>query len=162
MQDVVVDRLEREGLIAPRYTRKTKDAQAQYLWAEELHFTDKLPERTDGGETDAPFLKVKDKLKADEKSDGLTNKQRKQKLLDTKGPICQGCGMKFHDERHLELDHNTPRADGGSNNLSNRILLCGPCNRLKSHRWTLSGLIGENKKRKYMVDLKLVDALRKH
>lgn len=162
VQDVVVERLASEGLTAPKYTRKTPQAKAQYLWAEELYFTDKLPTRTDDGETAAPFLRVKSKLKADEVSDGLTNRQRKQKLLDTKGPICQGCGMKFHDERHLELDHNTPRADGGSNNLSNRILLCGPCNRLKSHRWTLSGLIEENKKRKYMVDLQLVDALRKH
>ena len=159
--DVVVERLEKEGLAAPKYTRKTKKARQQYLFAEEFTFTDKLPKRTDDGETDVPYLKVKSKLKVDEKSDGLSNKERKQKLLETKGSICQGCGRKFDDHRYLELDHNTPRADGGSNNLFNRILLCSPCNRLKSHTYTLSGLIKENKKQQYMVNLKLVDALRK-
>ena len=159
-QDAVVERLEAEHLVAPKYTRKTPKLRRQYIWAEEFHFTDKLPKRTDDGETSVPYLKVKSKLKVDEKSDGLSNKERKQKLLDTKGSICQGCGRKFDDPRYLELDHNMPRADGGSNNLSNRILLCGPCNRLKSHRFTLSGLIAENKKKDYMVNLKLVDALR--
>jgi len=52
--------------------------------------------------------------------------------------------------RYLELDHNTPRSDGGLNHISNRILLCGPCNRLKSNTFTLSGLGRENKKRGFM------------
>ena len=52
--------------------------------------------------------------------------------------------------RYLELDHNTPRSDGGINHLSNRILLCGQCNRLKSNALTLSGLGRENKKLGYM------------
>lgn len=125
-----------------------------------VHYLKRLPKRTDEGETDAPYLKVKNKLKPREVSDGLSNSQRKQKLLDTKGTTCQGCGRTFDDARYLELDHNTPRADGGSNNISNRILLCSPCNRLKSHKFTLSGLIMENKKRGYMKDPKLVESLR--
>ena len=56
----------------------------------------------------------------------------------------------FNNPRYLELDHNTPRSDGGLNHISNRILLCGPCNRLKSNTYTLSGLRRENKKRGYM------------
>lgn len=43
VQDVVVDLLEQEGLVPPKYTRKTTLARAQYLWAEELYFTNKLP-----------------------------------------------------------------------------------------------------------------------
>ena len=31
-----------------------------------------------------------------------------------------------------------------------RVLLCGPCNRLKSNVYTLSGLRRENKKRRYL------------
>ncbi len=38
----------------------------------------------------------------------------------------------------------------GLNHVTNRILLCGPCNRLKSNTFTLSGLRRENKKRGYM------------
>ena len=71
-------------------------------------------------------------------------------LLEQHGPRCMGCDRAFDDPRYLELDHNTPRADGGWNHISNRILLCGPCNKLKSNIYTLSGLRRENKKRGYM------------
>ena len=53
------------------------------------------------------------------------------------------------DPRHLDLDHNTPRSDGGINHISNRILLCGPCYRLKSNTLTLTGLRRKNKKLGY-------------
>ncbi len=64
---------------------------------------------------------------------------------------CQGCDRPFDDSRYLQLDHNTPRADGGINHISNRVLLCGPCNRLKSNLLTLSGLRLKNKELGYMV-----------
>ena len=50
------------------------------------------------------------------------------------------CDRLFDDPSYLELIHNTPRSDGGLNHISNRVLLCGPCNRLKSNKYTLSGL----------------------
>ena len=43
--------------------------------------------------------------------------------------------------------------DGSINHISDRTLLCGPCNRLKSNAFTLSGLRRENKKRGFMADL---------
>lgn len=43
-----------------------------------------------------------------------------------------------------------PRSDGGLNHISNRALLCGPCNRLKSNIYTLSGLRKQNKQLGYM------------
>lgn len=61
-------------------------------------------------------------------------------LLDENGPVCQGCDREFDNPRYLQLDHNTPRADYGLNHISNRILLCGPCNILMSNTLTLSGL----------------------
>lgn len=73
-------------------------------------------------------------------------------LLEQNGKVCQGCRRQFNDKRYLELDHNTPRSDGGINHISNMILLCGPCNKLKSNTYTLSGLIRENKKRGYWKD----------
>ena len=107
------------------------------------------PERTDEGEEAVPFLKTK--LKVDEPKDKKrTRAEKVEYLLDQQGCKCQGCDREFDDPRYLELDHNTPRSDGGLNHISNRILLCGPCNKLKSNTYTLSGLRRQNKKMGYM------------
>ena len=108
------------------------------------------PERTDDGETSAPFLRVKQRVK---EPDGptWTRAQMYAHLLDQHGTRCMGCDRAFDDSRYLELDHNTPRSDGGINHVSNRILLCGPCNRAKSNMYTLSGLRRLNKKNGWMV-----------
>ena len=130
--EVVVDRLKREvGLFG------------------EVHFTDQVPERTDEGETAAPFLRVKQRVKEPE-GPRWTRAKMYEHLLEQHGPVCQGCDRVFDDPRYLELDHNTPRSDGGLNHISNRILLCGPCNKLKSNQYTLSGLRRQNKKLGYM------------
>ena len=115
----------------------------------EVTFTGEPPARTDDGETAAPFLRVKQRVR---EPDGprWTRAAMYEHLLEQHGPVCQGCDRAFDDPRYLELDHNTPRSDGGLNHISNRILLCGPCNRLKSNTFTLSGLRRENKKRGYM------------
>ncbi|MXX52314.1 MAG: hypothetical protein F4Z39_15140, partial [Chloroflexi bacterium] len=47
----------------------------------------------------------------------------------------------------MQLDHIQPKADGGRNDISNRVLLCGPCNRRKSHAYTLSGLQKQNRRK---------------
>ncbi len=112
-------------------------------------FTDKLPHRTDDGEEAAPFLRVKVRVKEPE-GPRWTRAEMYEHLLEQNGPRCQGCDRTFDDPRYLELDHNTPRSDGGLNHISNRILLCGPCNRLKSNTYTLSGLRRENRKRGHM------------
>jgi len=115
----------------------------------EVTYTTEIPERTDDGETAAPFLRVKQRVM---EPDGpkWTRAEMYEHLLDQHGPRCQGCDRTFDDPRYLELDHNTPRSDGGLNHISNRVLLCGPCNRLKSNTYTLSGLRNENRKRGYM------------
>ncbi|MCY3966539.1 MAG: DNA methyltransferase [Acidobacteria bacterium] len=107
------------------------------------------PERTDEGDTAAPFLRVKVRV-AEPDGPRWTRREMYEHLLEQHGPRCQGCDRLFDDPRYLELDHNTPRSDGGINHVSNRILLCGPCNRLKSNTYTLSGLRRENQKRGYM------------
>ncbi|MXY97427.1 MAG: hypothetical protein F4Z29_06680 [Gemmatimonadetes bacterium] len=113
-------------------------------------FTDTPPERTDDGDTAAPFLRIKERV-AEPDGPRWSRKQMYEHLLAQHGPRCMGCNRTFDDPRYLELDHNTPRADGGINHVSNRILLCGPCNRLKSNTYTLSGLRRINKQRGYMV-----------
>lgn len=115
----------------------------------ELTFTDTPPERTDDGIIAAPYLRPKMMVKEPE-GPKWTRQQMYEHLLDQHGARCQGCDRLFDDSRYLELDHNTPRADGGINHISNRVLLCGPCNRLKSNTYTLGGLRKENAKRGYM------------
>lgn len=139
---VVLKRLKKERLALP-------EAERGDLFTEEIHFTDKLPECTDDGEEAAAFLRVKQRVK---EPDGprWTRAAMYEHLLEQNGPRCQGCDRAFDDPRYLELDHNTPRSDGGLNHISNRILLCGPCNRLKSNTFTLSGLRRENRKRGYL------------
>ena len=76
----------------------------------------------------------------------------KEALIERDGLQCQGCGFEAPNKRHLELDHKVPKTDGGSDIIDNRVLLCGPCNRRKSNRLTLSGLLVENRKDGHMVN----------
>ena len=115
----------------------------------EVTYAPSPPERDDDGEEAAPFLRVKTRVK-EPPGPRWTRAEMYEHLLTERGPICQGCDRAFDDPRYLELDHNVPRADGGINHVSNRILLCGPCNRLKAHRYTLSGLREQNRKLGYM------------
>ena len=133
---VVISRLEAEGLLSN-------------LKLGDINFTDVLPIRTDDGETAAPFLRVKKNVH-EPKGPKMSRKEMYEHLLEQEGMKCQGCYREFNDPRYLELDHNTPRSDGGLNHISNRVLLCGPCNKLKSNQYTLSGLRRKNKKLGYM------------
>ena len=116
-----------------------------------VNFTKDLPERTDDAEPAAPLLKVV-KTIPEPKGPRMSRQEMKEYLLEQHGAKCAGCNRKFDDARYLELDHNTPKSDGGMNQVHNRILLCGPCNRLKSNKFTLSGLRQQNKKLGYMVE----------
>ena len=71
-------------------------------------------------------------------------------LIGRNGLKCVGCDNVFSHPRFLEIDHVLPRSDGGADDISNLALLCGPCNRLKSNRYTMSGLRKENKSRGFM------------
>ena len=149
VKDVVVDRLEDEGLIAPKYTRDTVATRQTFLFAKDLHFISNPPARTDDGEEAVPFLKTK--LRVDEPKDmKMSRAEMLDFLLGQCGSKCQGCDREFDDSRYLELDHNTPRSDGGLNHISNRVLLCGPCNKVKSNQYTLSGLRRLNQKNGWM------------
>ena len=99
--------------------------------------------RTDDGEISAPALKT---LKRTHKPPSMKRQEMVDALVAEHGIKCQGCHRTFDSPRYLELDHMVPRSDGGSNELENRVLLCGPCNRTKSNTLTLSGLRRQNKK----------------
>ena len=147
-EEVVLDRLEREGLFAKKYKRQAKSTAPGVLFAEHMHFTSEISARTDKGEEAVPFLLSVETYK--EPNDGMNNPQRKDYLVKRYGCRCQGCDREFDDPRYLELDHNNPRSQGGMNHIRNRILLCSPCNKVKSNTYTLSGLRRENKRKGYM------------
>ena len=73
--------------------------------------------------------------------------------------VCAGCG-RMMEMAFMELDHIQPKSERGSNAISNRILLCGPCNREKGARRTLSGLIADNRKSGWTVDAAGADSAR--
>ena len=57
-------------------------------------------------------------------------------LLTQHGMRCQGCDRLFDDPRYLELDHNTPRSDGGLNHISNH---CAALTANQTATWRLPG-----------------------
>ncbi len=129
--EVVVDRLKNEvGLFG------------------QVHYKTEPPARTDDKAPAAPFLRVKQVHEPPGRK--MSRAEMYAHLLEQHGATCQGCYRDFDDPRYLQLDHNVPRSDGGLNHITNRILLCGPCNRLKSNIYTLSGLRRQNKKLGYM------------
>ena len=72
--------------------------------------------------------------------------EMKQILINRFGLKCWGCEFRAPRSQYLQLDHITPKSEGGSNALDNRALLCAPCNALKSNTLTLIGLRQENYK----------------
>ena len=136
--DVVVNRLEAEGLLGGHKLGS-------------VNYTDEPPERTDDGETATPFLKTKKRID-EPKGPKMSRAQMVEFLLEQDGCVCQACGRAFDDPRYLQLDHNAPRSSGGINHISNRVLLCGPCNLAKSDDLTLVGIRKYNRKNGYMVD----------
>lgn len=142
--DVVIKRLKKENLLV------NGDGPESVLQFGDVYYETSPPERTDEGEAAAPFLRVKQRVKEPE-GPRWTRQQMYEHLLEQNGPRCQGCDRTFDDPRYLELDHNAPRSQGGLNHISNRILLCSPCNRTKSNIYTLEGLRRINKKNNWMV-----------
>ena len=90
----------------------------------------KARERTDTGEEAAPALKLM-YVRPTEPWQKLTRPEMFQILAEAQaaagGVLCGGCGRVL-PSRFMQLDHIVPRADDGLNDITNRILICGPCN----------------------------------
>ena len=104
--------------------------------------------RTDEGEISAPPLKS---VFRKQSAPTMKREEMLAALIERDGLQCQGCGFVPPHKRHLEIDHKLPRSEGGSNDLDNRVLLCGPCNRAKSNTLTLTGLRKHNERDGLMV-----------
>ena len=119
------------------------------MFPHQITILTKPPTRTDDNEVAALELKLKiQRPVADWEK--LTHKQMVRVLAQAQessdGVICAGCGRVLEVE-FMQLDHISPKTDGGANHILNRVLLCGPCNRRKRNRLTLSGLVADNRKK---------------
>ena len=108
-----------------------------------IHYETAPPERTDDRRGGGPLPTGHRALRGAGHRSAHEPRRRCTTTCWRHGRRCQGCDRTFDDPRYLELDHNTPRSDGGLNHITNRVLLCGPCNRAKSNTYTLSGLRSE-------------------
>ena len=158
-RDVVLDRMARERLALPEADRSD-------LFTQEIHFSDELPARTDDGETAAPFLRVAERRNRPplEGWQKLSRAAIVEELVDAQSVtdglvLCAGCGREL-EAPFMDLDHIVPRSDRGENDISNRILLCRPCNGRKSARLTMKGLLAENRKAGWMQDAKRAERAR--
>ena len=131
--------------------RDRVEKECQNLFGGDVLYSEVPPNRTDEGETASPPLKSKTKRRiAEPPGPKMTRQEMVKILIEEHGITCQGCDREFDDPRYLDLDHNTPRSQGGLNHISNRLLLCGPCNRAKGDTLTLKGLRQLNAKNRWM------------
>ena len=110
----------------------------------QLHHRTDVPERTDGGDAAAPYLATPTKGMRRRPLMGVS--EMKELLVDKFWFHCWGCNFVAPDARYLELDHIRPRNSGGSDDIDNRALLCGPCNKIKRDHATLVSLRKANEK----------------
>ena len=140
--ETVLNRLQEEWLF-------TREESKQVMFPHEVHYTKELPSRTDENEVAAPTLRLKI-ARPQAPWQRMTHRQMVRLLAKAQassgGVICAGCGRVLERD-FMQLDHIQPKTDGGANHITNRILLCGPCNRRKRNYFTLVGLWNENKKK---------------
>ena len=158
--DTVLSRLERNNLAVP--TREQKEDQPNLFTFGDVTYSAIPPTRTDDNEIAAPRIKHKIPIPK-EKWEMLSHKQMKSHLAQYQQRegkegliVCAGCGRELEVE-FMELDHISPKSDGGANSINNRILICRPCNGRKSNGLTLTGLHRENKREKWMQSKELAD-----
>ncbi len=152
---MVLDRLEAEGLAVPEAADIQRGQQA--LTFAHITYTTTPPKRTDTGEEAILYLRSPTgrapRYPAPRTQHG--------KLLLDIGPFCQGCGRDYgFDPRVLEVDHVSPKPDGGTDAYDNLTLLCPPCNKEKRDRMTLSGLQDWNRVHGYLLSENAVNIRR--
>ena len=130
----------------------------------QIIYTEDAPVRTDGGE-DAPTFELRLQRRAARAEwQKLSHAEIRARLIEYQTSAdglvaCAGCGRELESE-FMELDHITPRAQGGPNWITNRILLCRPCNGRKRADYTLIGLQNQNRKTGWMRNAKLAEYTR--
>ena len=115
------------------------------IWRpEDVRLVTAAPERTDDGINATEYLEMPD---IPPKERHPSPRSQKPRLIMDIGPCCQGCGRDYRDDpRVLEVDHKWPKGEGGTDAYENLTLLCGPCNKEKKDKLTLTQLQELNRK----------------
>jgi len=155
--NLVLERLQKEGLAAP----EGEAVKGQRVIAfKEIIYETNSPIRTDNGEVAAEdfelktqrVLKLWQRLSHKQMREILTVAQYVSGSMNDVKVGCAGCGRELEVE-FMHLDHVSPKSsERGSNFITNRVLLCEPCNRRKSNKLTIEGLQKENRKTGWMKD----------
>ena len=134
---------EARGVLRKRLQKEVR------LWSRgryKVNVAKATPKRTDDGKPAAPELTL---VSSQPRTPSLTARELRERLVLQDGLKCQGCGWIPHHADYLENDHNVPKAHGGRDDIRNRVLLCAPCNGVKSKKLTLAELrerrIGEGR-----------------
>lgn len=106
-------------------------------WGKKVRTPSSPPRRTDKGEEAAPELVL---VSPRPRSPKLSARELRGQLIIRDGKKCQGCGWIPHRDVYLEVDHRQPKSRNGRDDMHNRVLLCSPCNGIKSNRLTLAEL----------------------
>ena len=124
--DVIRERLENE-------------VNGSMAWDAVVRTPTEAPERTDDGEPAAPDL-VLEAPKQEEKEKRISVREAREQLAVRDGMRCRGCGWAPPRLEYLHVDHRKPKKEGGPGSMQNFVLLCEPCNRLKSYKMSLAEL----------------------
>ena len=149
--ETVIKRLEQQGLLIS----SIESTDNRFITFGDVKYTSEPLLRTDENEIAAPALKLRTQRPV-EPWQKLTHNTIRNILIDAQksdeGKVwCAGCGRNLEKE-FMELDHILPRSDRGDNFITNRVLLCRPCNSRKGNVLTMKGLHKENKKAEWMVN----------
>ena len=121
------------GIILERLNKEKR------IWRpQDIKLVTAPPARTDDGVNATEYLEMPD---IQPKERHPSPRRQRPRLLTDVGPFCQGCGRDYTDDpRVLEVDHKWPKAEGGTDAYDNLTLLCGPCNKEKKDKLTLTQL----------------------
>ena len=122
---------------------------------------EEFPARTDDNEVAAPALNLR-RPRPTEPWQQLSNALIRRILVAAQGRNglvgCAGCGRLLEAD-FFHLDHISPKSQGGENYITNRILICAPCNSRKSDTKTLKGLQNDNRRERWMKDRKAAEEM---
>lgn len=132
------------GIVLQRMRNETKIFDADSV---EEHL--EPPIRTDGGRTAADPLQEVKKKRGRKRFDSKAAKAQLLAHPDWDW-VCDGCDTRIENPRYFEVDHDVPVSKGGSDDILNLVLICGPCNRTKSNKMTRAELRNHNWEQKNM------------
>ena len=122
---------------------------------------EEFPARTDDNEAAAAALNLR-RPRPTEPWQQLSNALIRRILVAAQGRNglvgCAGCGRVLEAD-FFHLDHISPKSQGGENYITNRILICAPCNSRKSDTKTLKGLQNDNRRERWMKDRKAAEEM---